>query len=101
MKTFEELQEKVLIWAMEKDILANDNHPKQLIKVFEELGELSGAILKRNRIEEEDAFGDLMVTVIILACQRDIDLVVELKNAYNTIKDRVGKTVDGTFIKEN
>ena len=102
MKTFEELQEKVLIWAMEKDILSNDNHPKQLMKVFEEqLGELSGAILKRNRIEEEDAFGDLMVTVIILACQRDIDLVVELKNAYNTIKNRVGKTVDGTFIKEN
>jgi len=101
MKTFAELQEKVLTWAMDKDILDRGNHPKQLMKVFEELGELSGAILKRNRIEEEDAFGDLMVTVIILAFQRDIDLMEELNNAYNTIKDRVGKTVDGTFIKEN
>jgi NTP pyrophosphatase (non-canonical NTP hydrolase) len=69
------------------------------MKVFEELGELSGAILKRNRIEEEDAFGDLLVTVIILANQRGIDLQTELKNAYITIKDREGKTVDGTFIK--
>jgi len=96
---FEQLQEKVLIWAENKGILFEENHPKQLMKVFEELGELSGAILKRNRIEEEDAFGDLLVTVIILAKQRDIDLQLELKNAYNTIKDREGKTIDGTFIK--
>ena len=96
---FEQLQEKVLIWAENKGILFEENHPKQLMKVFEELGELSGAILKRNRIEEEDAFGDLLVTVIILAKQRDIDLQSELENAYITIKDRVGKTIDGTFIK--
>jgi NTP pyrophosphatase (non-canonical NTP hydrolase) len=97
--TFEELQEKVLIWAENKGILFSENHPKQLMKVLEELGELSGAILKRNRIEEEDSFGDLLVTIIILANQRGVDLNTELGNAYNTIKDRVGKTVDGTFIK--
>jgi NTP pyrophosphatase (non-canonical NTP hydrolase) len=96
---FEQLQEKVLIWAENRGILFEENYPKQLMKVFEELGELSGAILKRNRIEEEDAFGDLLVTVIILAKQRDIDLQTELENAYITIKDRVGKTIDGTFIK--
>ena len=96
---FEQLQEKILIWAENRGILFEENYPKQLMKVFEELGELSGAILKRNRIEEEDAFGDLLVTVIILAKQRDIDLQTELENAYITIKDRVGKTIDGTFIK--
>jgi NTP pyrophosphatase (non-canonical NTP hydrolase) len=96
---FEQLQEKVLLWAENRGILFEENYPKQLMKVFEELGELSGAILKRNKIEEEDAFGDLLVTVIILANQRGIDLQLELKNAYVTIKDREGKTVDGTFIK--
>lgn len=99
MNTFEEQEELVLNWARDKQILAPDNHPKQLMKVFEELGELSGAILKGNRIEEEDAFGDLMVTVIILAKQRGVNLNLELYNAYNTIKDRQGKTVNGTFIK--
>ena len=97
--TIEQLQEKVLTWAEDKGILIPENHPKQLMKVFEELGELSGAILKRNRIEEEDAFGDLLVTIIILANQRGVDLKAELGHAYNTIKDREGKTIDGTFIK--
>jgi len=34
---FEELQEKVLIWADNRGILLEENHPKQLMKVFEEL----------------------------------------------------------------
>lgn len=99
MKTFEELKELVIDWARDKNLLAHDNHSKQLLKVVEELGELASGILKGNRIEEEDAFGDLLVTVIILAEQRDIDLVTELGHAYITIKDRHGKTVNGTFIK--
>lgn len=72
---------------------------KLMMKVFEELGELSGAILKGNKIEEEDAFGDVLVTLIILAEQREVNMVTELYNAYNTIKDRHGKTINGTFIK--
>jgi len=101
MKNFEELQDLIINWANEKEILAHENHSKQLMKVVEELGELSGAILKRNRINEEDSFGDLLVTIIILAKQRNVDLIQELGHAYITIKDRVGKTVDGTFIKNN
>ena len=99
MKTFEELKELVIDWAEKRDILSPDNHSKQLMKVVEELGELASGILKGNRIEEEDAFCDLLVTVIILAEQRGIDLVTELGNTYATIKDRQGNTVNGTFIK--
>ena len=99
MSKFNEYQEKVIVWANDKGILFPENYPKQLMKVYEELGELSGAILKGNRIEEEDAFGDFMVTIFILAHQRGVDLEAELENAYNTIKDRVGKTENGTFIK--
>lgn len=101
MKTLEQLQELILDWAKDKEILSNENYTKQIMKVYEELGELSGAILKGNRIQEEDAFGDVLVTLIILAGQRNIDLKSELENVYNIIKARKGKTVNGTFIKSN
>lgn len=101
MKTLEQLQELILHWAKDKEILSPENHTKQIMKVYEKLGELSGAILKGNRIQEEDAFGDVLVTLIILAGQRSIDLRSELENVYNIIKARKGKTVNGTFIKSN
>lgn len=101
MKTLEQLQELILDWAKDKEILSNENHTKQIMKVYEELGELSGAILKGDRIQEEDAFGDVLVTLIILAGQRNIDLRSELENVYNIIKARKGETVNGTFIKSN
>ena len=100
MKNFEQLQDLIIGWAQAKGILLEENHPKQLMKVVEELGELSGAILKGNRIEEEDSYGDLLVTIIILAEQRGVNLIAELENAYHTIKNRTGKTIDGTFIKD-
>lgn len=98
MKTFEELQQLVQDWAKDKGL---NDYAKQSMKVMEELGELNGAILKGNRIEEEDAFGDLLVTIIIMAKQREVDLVKELETAYNIIRDRKGKTINGSFVKSN
>lgn len=96
MKTFEELQSLIKEWAIEKGL---NDYAKQSMKVVEELGELNGAILKGKRAEEQDSFGDLLVTIIILANQREVDLVNELNSAYNIIKFRTGKTENGTFIK--
>jgi NTP pyrophosphatase (non-canonical NTP hydrolase) len=97
---FEQLQENIAIWAQEKGISAPENAPKQVLKVVEELGELCGSIAKDKRIEELDAFGDVLVTIIILAEQRQVDLVLALQEAYGVIKDRTGKTVNGVFVKD-
>ena len=40
------LEQKVLNWANEKGILKLENAKNQLLKFFEEAGEVSGAILK-------------------------------------------------------
>ena len=99
MKTFEELQEAVLDWADERDLLeANPN--RQFLKVVEELGELASAMAKNERENEIDAMGDLFVTLIILSRQINLNPVKCLEVAYNMIADRKGKTVDGVFIKE-
>lgn len=97
---FEQLQENIALWAQEKGISAPENAPKQVLKVVEELGELCGSIAKGKRNEELDAFGDLLVTIVILAEQRQIDLVSALKEAYGVIKNRTGKTVNGVFVKD-
>jgi NTP pyrophosphatase (non-canonical NTP hydrolase) len=70
------------------------------MKVVEELGELSSAIIKEDIDKELDGYGDVLITLIILAEQRNIDLKLALNLAYNEIKDRKGTLKDGSFIKE-
>ena len=48
-----------------------------------------------------DGIGDVVVTLIILAMQNDMDLYECLNQAYNEIKDRKGKNVNGVFVKES
>jgi len=96
----DELFQAVALWGRDKGL----NDPvMQFAKVNEEIGELAHELV-RGRIgssEMEDAFGDILVTLIILADILNYDLLSCLAEAYNTIKDRKGKTVNGSFIKEN
>jgi NTP pyrophosphatase (non-canonical NTP hydrolase) len=91
---------KVLEWAKERGILIPDNATKQMLKLTEEVGELAGAIAKNNKIDQIDAIGDIQVVLIILSEQLGIDYKEALESAYNVIKDRKGKTINGVFIKD-
>lgn len=94
------MTEKILEWAAARSLLNPDNAPKQMVKLMEEVGELSSALLKSNKPEQEDAIGDIQVVLIILSAQLGIDYKASLDSAYEVIKNRKGKTIDGTFIKE-
>jgi NTP pyrophosphatase (non-canonical NTP hydrolase) len=93
------MKEKILDWAKERNLLHEENHTKQYIKLVEELGELGSAILKKDEPDMVDALGDIQVVLIILAEQLGLDLEECLKVAYDEIKDRKGVTQNGTFIK--
>jgi len=97
---FDELSDNVLVWAQEKGILVKDNAPKQMLKVLEEVGETAGALLKGNETEIKDGIGDSFVTLIILSKQLGLSPTECLEAAWNEIKDRTGKTVDGVFVKD-
>jgi len=100
--TFDELIGNITQWADDKGILSSENVPQQSMKVMEELGETVGAILKQKNTDEViDGIGDIFVTVIILSKQLGLDPTECLESAWNEIKDRKGKTVDGTFIRED
>lgn len=97
--SFDILIENVIGWAKDKDILKIENAPKQLLKVLEEIGETSGALLKSKKDEVKDGIGDSFVTLIILAKQLGLDPAECLEAAWNEIKDRKGNTVEGVFVK--
>lgn len=97
---FEELQEFVIDWGYERNIVNAKNTPKQFMKVTEELGELAEGINKDNQGQIKDSLGDILVTLIILSKDLDVDLLDCLRGAYDVIKDRTGKTVNGVFVKE-
>ena len=97
--TLNELEVKIRDWAIERNIDKSENAPKQMIKIMEELGETSAALLKKNEPELKDGIGDILVTVIIFAQQLGYTPAECLEAAWNEIKDRTGKTVNGVFIK--
>jgi phosphoribosyl-ATP pyrophosphohydrolase len=100
MKNFDELITNVIGWADDKGILVEDNAPKQMLKVVEEVGETAGALLKDDRVELIDGIGDSFVTLIILSMQLGLHPSECLEAAWNEIKDRKGKTENGVFIKQ-
>ena len=98
--TFESLQDAIIQWGYERNIVSPKNTPKQFMKVTEELGELAEGINKDNQGQIKDSLGDILVTLIILSKDLDVDLLDCLRGAYDVIKDRTGKTVNGVFVKE-
>ena len=96
---YKDLENKITLWANARGILHSKNAHKQFMKFIEESGELSQAILKNREDDIADAFGDVLVTLIILSKQLNYDLIKCLGIAYDEIKNREGKTVDGVFLK--
>lgn len=117
---FEELREKVLDWAKNKDLLHEENAEKQFLKFMEEVFEFRDEWLlcvhEYNKCSYGEAdndpevielrhnmkleMGDIFVTLLILCDQLNLDPVDCLGRAYEKIKDRKGKTINGVFIKE-
>ena len=92
-----ELIKKIQDWGRAKGI--NDPH-KQALKTMEELGELVKATLKNNTDMIIDGIGDVVVTLIIFAAIKHLNLGYCLEQAYNEIAGRTGKTENGVFIKD-
>lgn len=98
---FEKLHEFIIQWAEDRKIISPKNVSTQFMKVTEELGELAEGINKDNQGQIKDSLGDILVTLIILSKDLDVDLFECLRGAYNVIKDRKGKTINGVFVKES
>lgn len=85
-------------WGAERGITDGDPS-RQLNKLTEELGELAEGFNKKVPKQVEDSLGDMFVVMTLFAEQNGLNIVDCIQSAYETIKDREGKTVDGVFVK--
>ena len=101
MNDYKKLEAAVLQWANDRMIIPNSTCTAQAIKTHEELGELLSSLHRKDWPEVRDAYGDILVTLIIGADLAGLDLVDCLALAYDQIKDRKGYLrEDGVFVKE-
>ena len=120
--TYEELEELVISWGIDKDLIKEENAEKQFMKFIEEVFEFKSEMdifvdydsvdncfksdddyledLVRMATNMKLEMGDILVTLIILSSQLGIDLTECLEMAYEKISKRKGKTIDGLFVKE-
>lgn len=92
--------EKIVAWAKAKDLTDPARAARQTLKLFEEGGEVAGAIARDDHVKTVDGIGDCVVVLTILAAQRGITIEQCIMAAWDEIKDRTGRTVDGVFIKD-
>ena len=87
-------------WSKDKGLDQADPRA-QFLKVAEEFGEIAAAMARNQQGNLVDAIGDLYVTIVILAQQHNTSIEHCAWVAYNVIKRREGKMVNGIFIKED
>jgi len=99
--SYADVQMKVIQWGEARQIVQNSTPFAQATKTQEELNELFEAIESGDREAMADAYGDILVTLVMGCACADLDLVECFKGAYNEIKDRKGYlSKEGLFIKQ-
>ena len=92
---------KVTQWGEARGIVQNSTPAAQAVKTQEELDELIDAIRNGDKEAMKDAYGDILVTLVMGCACADLDLVECFKGAYEEIKDRKGYLgADGIFVKQ-
>lgn len=87
-------------WAKERGIYEKGNVETQFEKLLEEVEELKKAIEEEDIDDFADAIGDCVVVLTNLAYLGDFDIETCINSAYEEIKNRKGKMINGTFVKE-
>ena len=93
------LIEKANQWFVDRNLEKGDGLG-QLQKLHEEVYELAEARITNDFSAEVDAIGDITVVLIGYCLQRGLTLEQCLESAYNEIKSRTGKIVNGVFVKD-
>lgn len=93
------MKDKILDWAFARGLHKGDR-ARQMLKLMEETGELAAAVARHNIDGIIDSIGDIYVVLVILSMQFGLNIDDCIRDAYNEIKDRKGKLVNGVFVKE-
>ena len=93
-----DLINKVVEWHEDRNLIDGASDKDQVLKLVQEVGELSDSVCKQQDVKDD--IGDCLVILINIAARNSTNLQECLEVAYDDIKDRKGKMVDGIFVKE-
>ena len=85
-------------WHRDRNLIEGSTDKDQYLKLIQEAGELSDSLCKEKDILDD--VGDMMVVLINIMVRNNLTMKECLAVAYDDIKDRKGKMIDGIFIKE-
>lgn len=94
------LAANIVGWANERNLIEGSTTQAQFVKLIEEVGELAAGIAKNRPVMVQDSIGDAFVVLAILAAQSGFDMQTCVGFAWDEIKHRKGRMVDGVFIKQ-
>lgn len=95
-----ELIQKIEQWAEDRNLIKGSNPIAQADKTLEECFELLEAVAENDRDQVIDGIGDIVVTLVIQCKMQGLDFTECVESAYQEIKDRKGKLINGKFVKE-
>ena len=90
--------DNVVQWHRDRNLIDGSTDKDQVLKLMQELGELSDSVCKGKDIKDD--IGDMLVVMLNIATRNGVTLSECLARAWDDIKDRKGKMVDGIFVKE-
>lgn len=94
----ESLIENITQWHKDRNLIDGSTDQAQYVKLIEEAGELAGNIARGKDVSDD--IGDMIVVLANIAARNQLTLTQCCSRAWDDIKDRKGKMVDGVFIKE-
>lgn len=85
-------------WHHDRNLIEGSTDKDQVLKLMQELGELSDSVCKIKDIRDD--LGDMLVVMINIMERNNLTMTECLEVAWDDIKDRKGRMVDGIFVKE-
>ena len=95
----QDLIEKINKWFDDRNLIEGSTDKDQVLKLMQELGELSDHACKGEDIRDD--LGDMLVVMLNIMKRNNYSIKECLQIAYDDIKDRKGKMVNGIFVKES
>lgn len=98
--TIEDYEALIIQWANERGLLEGTTPEKQMFKLGEEFGEVFGAMLLEDLDKVKMELGDMMVVMANICGKLGITLNDCISAAYHKIKNRKGRMLNGSFVKD-